>query len=125
MLYLRSFNRFLLITFALLGFSFSSAEASLMQIFAEGNQFPAGYAVDFTLVYDDVSGDGLFQLSELVSFPGTSIYTSYYNVDVQSIIGTTYIPNVSTISGDQSYAISGSLNWIFEASIYGVTLAPS
>ncbi len=107
-----TFNRFILISLALLGLSVSSANASLFEISATGGPFGAWNpgSTDFTIIFDDTSGDSLFQLGELISFSGSSL-TGPFSLVFDEILGVPDIPGISTQSG----LVSGTLgeNWLF------------
>ena len=66
---------------------------------------------DFTLRFDDLSGDGLLQIDEVVEFSGftlTNPQNSSLNGFYSVITGTAEISNISTSSGVPLFAAS---NW--------------
>ena len=109
MTYICSFNRFLLISLALLGLSISSASASLFEISATGR--PGGVWIpggtDFTITFDDTSGDSLFQFDELISFSGTSLSNPNVTLVFDEILRVPSISGISTRSG------LGGNGWLF------------
>ena len=84
------------------------AAAALMEIVATPTVF---LPVDnFSLTFDD-TGDGLFELSELVSFSGITCLFCNPTIDFNVIQQVPTIPNISTLSGSSN---SGSPNeWTF------------
>jgi hypothetical protein len=121
MLYLRSFNRFILISLALLGLSVSSAGASIMEIAATGRTTTSWTSSDFTILYDDQSGDGLLQIGELLSFSGATLTRLPSNdpwFNLTQVLGTPNLAGVSTASG-VLIGTPGS-NWSFFDSLSGL-----
>ena len=80
------------------------ANADLIRIDATARDIPETDVMpnDFTIIYDDVSGDGLFQLEELVSFTGTTfvseIDASFFQIG-SAILGVGDIDGIATASG--------------------------
>jgi hypothetical protein len=69
---------------------------------------------DFTLSFDDISGDGLLQLDELVAFSGFTL-TNPANLTVNGfydvIIGT---PDITGISASGGVSLFAPTNWNFK-----------
>ena len=63
-------RQFRLTIAALLVFSPIAANADLIEITATGGSSGGLDYTGFTIVYDDTSGDGLFQIDELLTFSG-------------------------------------------------------
>lgn len=83
------------------------SSATLMEIVATPTVF---LPVDnFSLTFDD-TGDGLFELSELVSFTGITCLFCNPTIDFNAIQQVPTIPNISTLSGS---SISGLNEWTF------------
>lgn len=75
---------------------------------------------DWTLVFDDVSGDGLLQVEEIVSFSGTTVTTSFSGgtlgaYEYDTIVGTPDIAGISTSSGAD--VIATPCCWWFTGSV--------
>lgn len=94
-----------------LAFVSFEAPAALINIEATSND---SRLTDFTLKFDDISGDGLLQINEILAFsgfaldnPGNPSISGFYNV----IIGTPDIAGVSSSSGTPLFALT---NWNFK-----------
>ncbi|MCG6938923.1 MAG: VPLPA-CTERM sorting domain-containing protein [Gammaproteobacteria bacterium] len=88
-----------------------NASAALIDITATSTD---ARFTDFTLSFDDISGDGLLQIDEVVQFSGFTL-TNPANQAVNGlydvIIGTPDVAGVSTSSGIPLFASS---NWNFK-----------
>jgi len=88
-----------------------NASAALIGITATSTD---SRVTDFTLSFDDTSGDGLLQLDELVQFSGFTL-TNPANLSVNGlydvIIGT---PDIAGISASTGVRLFSSLNWNFK-----------
>jgi len=91
-----------------LSFNASAAIVDIMAISTDSR------VTDFTLSFDDTSGDGLLQLDELVQFSGFTL-TNPNNPAVDGIfdviIGT---PDIADISASSGIRLFSSLNWNFK-----------
>lgn len=104
-------KRLKLIIAALFLISPFTANAGLIQITATPTTINSNFQfTEFIIVYDDVSGDGLFQFDELVSFSGVTGFAVSFPSLFQSGDGLIGIPEISGISeaGGQ-----GGGNWTF------------
>jgi hypothetical protein len=88
-----------------------AAIAGLVEIDATAENVGVVTATDFSLVYDDISADGLLQLDELVSFSGFSLAGSGVDGFYTQIIGTPDIAGISVLSGTV-IGVPGA-NWNF------------
>ncbi len=94
-----------------------AANAQVFEVTATAAETPSFVNVeDFTVVFNDTSGDGLFQVEELVSFSGfTATFDGFpgqfLTVAQDTILGTTAIPGVSGISGINTET---DFSWFFE-----------
>lgn len=74
---------------------------------------------DFSIIYDDASGDGLLQIEEIVSFSGTEVFSPGFpalSIEFGSILTTAFVPEISSFSGLAAFSFSV---WVFEVSKFG------
>jgi hypothetical protein len=80
-----------------------AANADLIEITAEGGEDGGLLFGGFTIVYDDISGDGLFQIEELLSFSGfTVLFPGFGPVEIARpdiLFATPNILGISTFTG--------------------------
>ena len=108
------------------------ANADVYEITAEGVDGYSEYATDFTIVYDDTSGDGLFQVDELLSFSGFSLFadvglSEWYlceEVAPDIVHGSPDLPGISTASGAGTSGTNGYTAWIVEIVIANCGFGP-
>lgn len=73
---------------AILLLASANANADLIEITATSTE---NYIGDFSVIFDDANGDGLLDLSELVSFSGTTVFADFLSVLVQ-------VPDITDLS---------------------------
>jgi len=106
--------------YIILAFASNLALAAQYQIDATGTyQDNSGNIVsttDWTVVFDDTSGDGLLQVDEIVDFSGTTVTTQFsggptntYQYDTMT--GTPNVGGISTSSGYDTTATSPCCWW--------------
>ena len=101
-----------------------AANAGLIEITASVIDFGSGESpTDFTILYDDTSGDGLFQVDELLSFSGFSFILDGFGViettSPDVILGSPDISGISSVSGSQ-FGGTGDVWWLeIESSLLG------
>lgn len=91
--------------------------ADLIEITATGGPFGVWVSTDFTIVFDDTSGDGLLQLSELISFSGTTL-TGPSAFVFDAILAVPDLLGISTQDGGVIIGTAGE-NWTFNDTTFG------